>query len=86
MRNCSAREVRENFSEIINLAAFAKDRIGVTRRGKVVAVIVPIEDFHTIEAQEDFLDRQACEEIMADVESGKETIVAWDLVKTELGL
>ncbi|MDQ6833376.1 MAG: type II toxin-antitoxin system Phd/YefM family antitoxin [Chloroflexota bacterium] len=40
----SVAEAREQFSEAINRAAYGKERIFVTRRGKRLAVIVPVED------------------------------------------
>jgi prevent-host-death family protein len=44
MAELSVAEVCEQFSEAINRAAYGKERIFVTRRGRRLAVIVPVED------------------------------------------
>lgn len=55
-------EVRENFADVLNRVAYAGDRIGVTRHGKVVAVMVPVEDLEALEAYEDYRDSKLAEE------------------------
>ena len=44
-----AEEARNNFSDIVNRAAYGHERIIVTRRGKGVAAVVPMEDLKLIE-------------------------------------
>ncbi len=44
MITISTKEARNQFSTVINQAAFGKERIVLTRRGKAIAAIVPIED------------------------------------------
>lgn len=56
MTELSIAEAREQFSEAINRAAYGKERIVVTRRGKPLAAIVPIEDMEAMEAIEDRID------------------------------
>jgi prevent-host-death family protein len=41
-------EARNNFSEVVNRAAYGKERILLTRRGKTIAAIVPAEDFRRL--------------------------------------
>ncbi|MDF1759109.1 MAG: type II toxin-antitoxin system Phd/YefM family antitoxin [Coxiellaceae bacterium] len=40
----STVEARENFSELINQAAYGKKRIVLTRRGKPLVAVISIED------------------------------------------
>ncbi len=47
-RKISAKEAREEFSEIINQAAYASTRTVVTRHGKEVAAIIPISDLERL--------------------------------------
>lgn len=47
----STVEARENFAELINRAAYGKDRIVLTRRGKPLAAVVSIADFEKIPAE-----------------------------------
>lgn len=49
MSRISTAEAREHFSEIINRAIYAKERILLTRRGKEVAAIIPLEDLKLLE-------------------------------------
>ena len=41
-------EARENFSELINQAAYGKQRVVLTRRGKELVAIVPLSDLETL--------------------------------------
>ncbi|HVN64904.1 MAG TPA: type II toxin-antitoxin system Phd/YefM family antitoxin [Candidatus Binataceae bacterium] len=50
---------RRNFSEVINRAAYGKDRIVLTRRHRPVAAVVPIEDVEWLEELEDREDLKA---------------------------
>ena len=42
-------EARDNFSELINQAAYGNQRIVLTRRGKPLVAVVPLEDFSALE-------------------------------------
>ncbi|MBL4817889.1 MAG: type II toxin-antitoxin system Phd/YefM family antitoxin [Deltaproteobacteria bacterium] len=86
MTNYSTKEARDHFSEMINQVAFTKDRVALERRGKVVAYIVPIEDMAALEKLEDSADIREAKKIMSDVESGKESLIPWESVKSDLGL
>ncbi|MEI6790100.1 MAG: type II toxin-antitoxin system Phd/YefM family antitoxin [Myxococcaceae bacterium] len=86
MRSYTTREARENFSEIVNLAAFSKNRVPLTRRNKTVAFLVPIEDIETIQAYEDAMDLAECNRSRVNIASGEETLIPWEQVKQELGL
>ena len=75
---------RAQFSEIINRAAFGKERVTLTRRGKEIVAVVPIEDVKLLEALEDKLD---LEEVRASLaEAKKKGTVSWEKIKKELGL
>ena len=41
-------EARENFSELINQAAYGKQRVVLTRRGKELVAIVPLSDLDSL--------------------------------------
>ena len=49
-------QVRAQLSGVINRAAFAKERLFLTRRGKRIAAIVPSDDIDLLEALEDKID------------------------------
>ena len=54
----STREARENFSDVINRAAYGKERVILTRRGKPLVAVVPIDDVEVLETLEDKIDLQ----------------------------
>src|SRR4051812_9859756 len=59
MAEVSLVEAHERFLEVVDRAEEAKERIYLTRAGKRVAAIVPIEDVEAIEKIEDRIDRRA---------------------------
>ena len=75
---------RAQFSEIINRAAFGKERVTLTRRGKEIVAVVPIEDVKLLEALEDKLDLEEARASLA--EAKKKGTVSWEKIKKELGL
>jgi prevent-host-death family protein len=80
----NSTDARENMAEILNRVAYAKDRVRITRRGKEVAAVVPIEDLELIERLEDEIDIREAQRALADVR--KHGTIPWEKVKKELGL
>jgi prevent-host-death family protein len=79
-----ARELRNNVSECLSKVAFGKERLVVTRNGKAVAALVPLEDLDTLEALEDRIDLQEARKALAEAEV--EGFVDWDELRSELRL
>jgi prevent-host-death family protein len=77
-------EARETFSTTINRVAFGGERVVLTRHGRRVAAVVPIEDLELIEALEDARDLDEVREALADPANRER--MAWDDLKGELGL
>jgi prevent-host-death family protein len=75
---------RAQFSEIINRAAFGKERVTLTRRGKEIVAVVPIEDVKLLEALEDKIDLEEVRAALA--EAKKKGTVSWEKIKKELGI
>lgn len=46
-------EAKEQFSDLINRVANSKERIILTRRGKEIAAIIPLEDFNKLQHIQD---------------------------------
>ncbi len=80
----NSTNARENLSEILNRVAYAKDRVRITRRGKAVAAVVPIEDLELIERLEDQIDIREAEKALADAR--KHGTIPFQKVRDELGL
>ncbi|MCH9770485.1 MAG: type II toxin-antitoxin system Phd/YefM family antitoxin [Gammaproteobacteria bacterium] len=51
MMKMTTVEARENFSDLINKAAYGSRRIVLTRRGKPLAAIVPLADLEQLSTQ-----------------------------------
>ena len=49
MTNISTAEARNDFADVINRASFGKERFVLTRRGKKLVAIVPVEDLDLLE-------------------------------------
>jgi len=62
----SVADLRVNLSDTINRAAYGHERIGITRRGKVAAVLISAEDLERFERLEDEADVRALTEAKAE--------------------
>ena len=78
----STVELRENLSDAVNRAAFGKERVVLTRRGKKLAGIVPYEDIETLEALEEQKDIEDAKRSLK--EAAKKGTISLDELKKEL--
>ena len=76
-------EAREEFADLVNRAAYGHERVLVSRRGRTVAAIVPIEDVELLERLEDEHDLAEARGALADPENA--TSIPWAMVDRELG-
>lgn len=84
MSNISTKEAREQLSTVISRAAFTKERVIVTRHGKAIAAVVPIEDVELLERLECRIDLEDARAALAEVK--KKGTVSWEDIKAELNL
>ena len=82
MAKITTAEARNDFAEVINRASFGKERFVLTRRGKKLAAIIPVEDLELLEELEDRMDVDAARAALA--ESGER--VSYQEMRRELGL
>lgn len=84
----STSDARNAFSEIVNRAAYGKERVTLTRRGKTIAAVVPIEDYEILQRLETEEDREDLEAAKKALERYKRTGKArlFSEVKKELDL
>jgi prevent-host-death family protein len=80
----SITKARQHFSGLINRASTEKERVILTRRGKAIAAIVPIEDVELLRDLEDRIDLADAEIALA--EAREFGTIPWETVKAELGL
>ena len=64
----STAEARDQLAELINRAAYGKERVILTRRGKKLVALVPVEDLELLEKLEDEGDRQDAKVAIAEAE------------------
>jgi prevent-host-death family protein len=84
MTTITAGKAREKFSELVSRVGYAKERVAVTRRGKAIAAIVPIEDMELLEKLEDRIDLEDARKALA--EAKKKGTISLAQLKKELGL
>ena len=77
----STTTAREEFSEIVNRAAFGKERVVLTRHGKGLVAVVPVEDLEALEALEDRLDVEAAEKAITEAKEKGEKPIPWEKAK-----
>jgi prevent-host-death family protein len=77
-------EARESFSSTVNRVAFGGERVVLTRHGKRVAAVVPVEDLELLESLEDAVDVEEARRILA--QASERDWVDWEALKQRLGL
>jgi prevent-host-death family protein len=75
---------REKLADVLNRVAYAKDRVRITRRGREVAAVVPIEDLELIERLEDEIDIREAEKALR--EAKKKGTIPLHNIRKEFGL
>lgn len=86
MTDVTTVEARKNLSELVNRAAYGKERVRLTRRGKTIAVLVPVEDAEVLEALEDAEDSAQARKVLKAIKAKREKLVPWETLKAEMGL
>ena len=77
-------EARESFSTTVNRVAFGGERVVLTRHGRRVAAVVPIEDLELLESLEDARDLDDVRAALADPANRKR--IGWEELKAQLDL
>ncbi|CAN5147852.1 hypothetical protein BH09ACT6_BH09ACT6_24150 [soil metagenome] len=78
----SARERRAELSSIVGRVAFGHERIGLTRNGKLSAVVIGVEDLELLEQLEDAQDAAAYRAARAEDDGSRVSLTA---LRDELG-
>lgn len=88
MTRLNVSKARQEFPDIVNRAAFGKERTIVSRRGKDLAAVVPIDDLRMLErlAREE-MDRIDLEDAKAALkEAGEQGTIPLEKARKRLGL
>lgn len=84
MTKLSTTEARENFGETLNRVAYGKERVVLTRAGKELVAIVPVEDLAAMEALEVKRDLRSARAALR--EAKKSGTIPLARLKRDLGL
>ena len=76
-------EAKEAFSELINRVSHHHERIILTRRGKEIAAIIPIDELVYLEGLQDKHDLEEAKEALK--EARRIGTITLDEFKTEIG-
>ena len=84
MKEITTAEARKQLAELLNRAAYGKERFVVTRHGKGLVAIVPLEDVTLLDRLRALLTRKEFEAALAEVEASRPR--PGDEVRRGLGL
>ena len=76
-------KAKDAFSDTVNRTAYGKERIILTRRGKPLAALVPMEDIELLDRLENAADAEEVRQAREEAARGE--VVAWDEVKAKFG-
>lgn len=84
----TSEDVRLNLGELINRVLYRSERVRVTRRGKPVMALVPLEDVELLEKVFDALEDEADLPLIRErlLSFSQSEGIPWDQVKAERGL
>lgn len=81
MGKLSAADARQNFADLLNRTAYNKERTVITRRGKGVAALVPLEDLKLLEELENMISSEEIRKTLGDP-----NILTWTDFKKDIGM
>ncbi len=76
-------EARESFADLVNRVAYGNERVLVTRHGRPIAAIIPIEQVEFLERAEDEYDHRMADEALKELEHTP--AIPLEQVERELG-
>ena len=84
MENITAADARKQLAELLSRAAYGKERFILTRHGKEMGALVPVEDLDLLERLKEFAAKKEVEAALREIED--EGTSSWDSIKKSLGL
>lgn len=77
-------DARSGLAELLNRVAYGKERLVITRHGREIAAIVPVEDLQLANRLRRFVARKDVARALEDLDAGKSA--SWEKLRKELGL
>ncbi len=84
MESISTADVRRQLAELLNRSAYGKERFVVTRHGKKLVAIVPVEDLHLLERVRRLRQDRKVQAALKEAEAGD--VTSWKELKRTLEL
>lgn len=82
MRDVTTAEARKNLADLLNRVAYTREHVLVTRRGREIAAIVPVEDFELLQRLRRARGSGDAEEALREWAAGAS--VSWADLREEL--
>jgi prevent-host-death family protein len=77
-------DAKEKFTELLNHVAHTKERVILSRRGKELVALVPLEDLHFLESTQDKNDLHEAIDALKESKGGNTTTL--EQLKDEIGI
>jgi len=84
MKQITTAEAIKHLSELLNRAAYGKERFVVTRHGKQLVAIVPLEEVTLLDRLRALLSKKDFEAAIEEMDNSG--TLSWDEVRRELDL
>ncbi|TAK79084.1 MAG: type II toxin-antitoxin system Phd/YefM family antitoxin [Gammaproteobacteria bacterium] len=83
MSSINTADAKEQFSDLINRVSHHKECVIFTRRGKEIAVMIPMEDWQLLQASRDKSDLQQAVEALQEART--QGTISLDELKESIG-
>lgn len=77
-------EARKQLADLVNRVAYGKERVVLTRHGKAVAALVPVEDLSLLDRIRARLRGRTVRRALREADQGD--AVTWDALREDLDL
>ena len=82
VKDVTTAEARKNLADLLNRVAYTQEHVVVTRRGREIAAIIPMEDLGLLRRLRTLLARQDVAAALDEVEQGSS--FPWSELREEL--
>jgi prevent-host-death family protein len=73
----STADARKDFANVVNMVAYGKESIVLTRRGQDIAALVSIEELELLQQIEDYIDIEDAKKALQNCENNIPASEVW---------
>lgn len=84
VQEVTVADARNGLAELLNRVAYGGERLVITRHGREVAALVPVEDLRLVDRLRRFVTRKDVTRALEELDSGRSA--PWARLREELGL